>query len=84
MEKLRRSESKCIPAGVDYNAIPSLRAETRQKLTKIRPETLGQAARISGITPADVAVLSIFLRKGRRSISETPEIDIGSADEEAI
>jgi tRNA uridine 5-carboxymethylaminomethyl modification enzyme len=70
VEKLRRSESKGIPVGVDYNAIPSLRAETRQKLTKIRPETLGQAARISGITPADVAVLSIFLRKEKPAVSE--------------
>ncbi len=50
-----RQEGKTIPAGIDYAAINGLRAEAVQKLTKIRPETLGQAARISGVTPADVS-----------------------------
>jgi tRNA uridine 5-carboxymethylaminomethyl modification enzyme len=48
---------------LDYDAIPSLRAETRQKLSSIRPATFGQAARISGITPADLALLSVYLEK---------------------
>jgi tRNA uridine 5-carboxymethylaminomethyl modification enzyme len=61
--KLRNNEEKRIPLKLDYQVIPGLRTETRQKLEKVRPETLGQAARISGITPADVALLSVYLRK---------------------
>ena len=63
IEKLRAREDKRIPIDIDFNAVPSLRPESRQKLTKIRPETLGQAARISGVTPADVAILSIYIQK---------------------
>ena len=48
---------------MDYEAISGLRAETRQKLSSIRPATFGQAARISGVTPADLALLSVFLEK---------------------
>ncbi len=62
IEKLRLREDKRIPSDIDFAAVPSLRPESRQKLTKIRPETLGQAARISGVTPADVAILSVFLQ----------------------
>ena len=62
IEKLRLREDKRIPADLDFAAVPSLRPESRQKLTKIRPETLGQAARISGVTPADVAILSVYLQ----------------------
>ena len=64
VERLHNSEAKRIPPTLDYLAIPSLRAETRQKLAKVRPETLGQAARISGITPADIALLSIVIQRG--------------------
>ncbi len=63
IEKLRRSEEKLIPAHLDYAVIPSLRAETRQKLASIRPATFRQAARISGVTPADLALLSVYLEK---------------------
>jgi tRNA uridine 5-carboxymethylaminomethyl modification enzyme len=50
---------------LDYASIPGLRNESRQKLSAIRPATLGQASRISGVTPADVALLSVWLRKQR-------------------
>jgi len=63
IEKLRRSEEKRLPAHLDYDAISGLRAETRQKLSAIRPATFGQAARISGVTPADLALLSVYLEK---------------------
>ena len=56
-------ESKKIPADIDYNNIKSLRIEARQKLMDIRPETLGQASRISGVSPADISVLQIYLTK---------------------
>jgi tRNA uridine 5-carboxymethylaminomethyl modification enzyme len=61
-----RQEGKVIPSWVDYSAINGLRAEATQKLSSVRPETLGQAARISGVTPADIALLSVWIAKGER------------------
>jgi tRNA uridine 5-carboxymethylaminomethyl modification enzyme len=61
--KAVRAESKPIPDSIDYTAILGLRAEARQKFNHVRPGTLGQAGRISGITPADIALLSIYLQK---------------------
>jgi tRNA uridine 5-carboxymethylaminomethyl modification enzyme len=58
-----RAESKAIPLSINYANILGLRAEALQKFNKIRPGTLGQAGRISGITPADIALLSIYLEK---------------------
>ena len=63
IEKLRLREDNLIPATLDFAKVPSLRPESRQKFAKARPETLGQASRISGVTPADIAILSIFLRQ---------------------
>jgi len=62
--KTVRQEGKPIPDWVDYSAINGLRVEATQKLSKIRPETLGQAARISGVTPADMALLSVWVMRG--------------------
>jgi tRNA uridine 5-carboxymethylaminomethyl modification enzyme len=62
--------SQYIPDGLDYANIAGLRAETRQKLTAVRPTSLGQAARISGITPADIAIVSIWLTKNNLHRSE--------------
>src|SRR4029077_15715784 len=59
-----RQESRPIPGWVDYSRISGLRVEATQKLSKTRPETLGQAARISGVTPADVALLAIRIARG--------------------
>ncbi len=64
--KTVRQEGKPIPDWVDYAAINGLRVEATQKLAKIRPETLGQAARISGVTPADMALLSVWVMRGER------------------
>jgi tRNA uridine 5-carboxymethylaminomethyl modification enzyme len=61
VERFRRMESKSIPAQFDYAAVPQLRHEAREKLTRVRPTSLGQASRISGITPADLAVLLFYL-----------------------
>jgi tRNA uridine 5-carboxymethylaminomethyl modification enzyme len=63
IERQRAQEEESIPPGLDYAAIPSLRLEARQKLRDYAPETLGQASRISGITPADISVLSVWVRK---------------------
>jgi tRNA uridine 5-carboxymethylaminomethyl modification enzyme len=61
--KLECRQNQIIPDGLDYSKIGGLRAETRQKLAALRPTSLGQAARISGITPADIAIISIWLSK---------------------
>lgn len=59
----KRLEEKILPKDVDYDKIGGLRIEARQKLNKIRPENLGQAGRISGVSPADIAVLIVFLNQ---------------------
>ncbi len=61
--QLERRKEQVIPDGVDYSQISGLRSETRQKLAALRPTSLGQAAHISGITPADIAIISIWLSK---------------------
>ena len=61
IQQLAQSEGRPIPAGFSYERIPGLSNEVRQKLTRVRPETLGQAGRIPGVTPAAVAVLDIYL-----------------------
>ncbi|HEU4679431.1 MAG TPA: hypothetical protein VFS35_07920, partial [Terrimicrobiaceae bacterium] len=61
-----RQESKPIPEWVDYSKISGLRVEATQKLSRILPETLGQAARISGVTPADISLLAVWLARGER------------------
>jgi tRNA uridine 5-carboxymethylaminomethyl modification enzyme len=65
--RARKWEDRPLPAGLDYTLVRGLRAETVQKWTAIQPETLGQAGRISGITPADVSLLAIWLEKNRRT-----------------
>jgi tRNA uridine 5-carboxymethylaminomethyl modification enzyme len=67
VQRLRDSEARRVPGGLDYAAIPGLSREVRDKLIRVRPETLGQAARIPGITPAAIAVLDIFLNLVQRA-----------------
>ena len=64
IEKFRRLEHKAIPIHIDYGTIPHLRREAIEKLGKVRPGSLGQAARISGISPADIATLLVYLKRG--------------------
>ena len=59
---MRRLESRTIPPETDYGAMKHLRIEAKEKLEKMRPIDLAQASRISGITPADIAVLTVYLR----------------------
>ena len=61
VERFQRMESRPIPVSFDFAAVPQLRAEAREKLSRVRPANLGQAGRISGICPADLAVLMIYL-----------------------
>ena len=63
VNQFRRQEAQRIPGDIDYEEVPNLRTEARQKLARIRPASIGQAARISGVSPADVAVLLVYLKK---------------------
>jgi tRNA uridine 5-carboxymethylaminomethyl modification enzyme len=72
--QLERRQQQVIPNWLNYNEIPGLRSETRQKLATTRPNSLGQAARISGITPADVSIISIWLYKTNLCKKPTMEV----------
>lgn len=63
--RLRRQEAKKIPKDIDYDQIEGLATEAREKFAKIRPETLAQAERISGVNPADLAILSVYVQNGK-------------------
>ena len=65
VEHFKKIESKKIPENIDYDDIASLRIEARQKLSKLRPISIGQASRISGVSPADVSVLLVYLEQGK-------------------
>ena len=73
VERFKSLESKQIPDSFDYAAVPSLRTEARVKLQKIRPQTLGQASRISGVSPADIAILTVWLKRGSTPATVTQE-----------
>ena len=62
-EKMLKYEEKIIPKDLDYQKVPNLASEARQKLSKVNPTTLGQALRISGVNPSDISILMIYLRK---------------------
>lgn len=62
-KEMRRMEAKKLPTDVDYSTISGLRMEAQEKLNKVKPENIGQASRISGVSPADISVLLIYLRK---------------------
>jgi tRNA uridine 5-carboxymethylaminomethyl modification enzyme len=68
---LKSLEDKQIPTAFDYSLVPSLRSEARQKLSKIRPATIGQASRISGVSPADLSILMVWLKRGNEPERET-------------
>ena len=75
VEQFKKMEEKKIPDEIDYEAVPSLRIEARQKLKKIRPENLGQASRISGVSPADISVLLVYLEHYKRSMQCNTNVD---------
>jgi tRNA uridine 5-carboxymethylaminomethyl modification enzyme len=73
VEKLQAAEGRPIPPQFDFAAIRGLRTEARQKLAVHRPATLGQASRISGVTPADLALLSVILDRPHRTLAPAEE-----------
>ena len=66
IERFKKLEEKRLDEDIDYESIDGLRLEARQKLSKIRPLNIGQASRISGVSPADINVLMVYLEKRRR------------------
>lgn len=71
-DRLKNLETKMLPASLNFHAIPNLRLEARQKLDQIRPLTLGQAARISGVSPADISALAVWLKRGTANNDAAP------------
>ncbi|HAB19311.1 MAG TPA: tRNA uridine-5-carboxymethylaminomethyl(34) synthesis enzyme MnmG [Verrucomicrobiota bacterium] len=71
--RFRNFEDKAIPAWLDYQVVPGLRTEARQKLEKVRPSTFGQASRISGVTPADVSLMMVWAKRGPGSAARDPD-----------
>ena len=64
IKEMQKLEKRLLPQNMDYNKISGLRIEARQKLTKLQPASIGQASRISGVSPADIAVLLVQMEKG--------------------
>jgi len=62
-EKMRKMENKKIPKDIDYDKVPNLASEARVKLKEVRPESFGQAIRISGVNPSDVSILSVYMKR---------------------
>ena len=71
IDRMSRQEGRRIPPDIDFTAIPALKKEAQLRFSEIQPETLGQAARIPGVTPADIAILTIWLEKRERVASST-------------
>ena len=70
VEQYKKMEKKKIPENIDYHDIPSLRLEARQKLISFHPSSVGQASRISGVSPADISVLLVYLERFQRGESK--------------
>ena len=80
VEKMRSMENCRIPTSLDYSAVAAIRNESRQKLSAIRPATLGQASRVSGVTPADISVLMVHLAAlSRKALPATPPLTTTSS-----
>ena len=67
IQRQKGLENLIIPDGIDYNKMDGLRLEARQKLNNIKPKNVGQASRISGVSPADISILIIYLKKQENS-----------------
>ncbi|MBM3839710.1 MAG: tRNA uridine-5-carboxymethylaminomethyl(34) synthesis enzyme MnmG [Verrucomicrobia bacterium] len=72
--KFKAMEDKRIPSWLDYSTVPGFRTEARQKLERIRPETLGQAARISGVSPADVSLIMVWMKRNPAQWPDKPAV----------
>jgi tRNA uridine 5-carboxymethylaminomethyl modification enzyme len=78
VERFRRLEHKALPRDLDYDTVPQLRAEAREKFRRVRPHSLGQAGRISGVSPADIATLLVYLK--RRNLGSSSRSQVSRED----
>jgi len=83
--RMKNLEAKVIPSAFDYSIVPSLRLEARQKLAMVRPKTIAQAGRISGVSPADISILLVWLKRVNvnNSSREKPSIDEQGCESES-
>ena len=79
IERAEKIEHQKIPAWINYDEIKALRFESREKLKKIQPDNLGQASRISGVNPSDIAILSIWIKKSAKQTTHSDESGYRSA-----
>ena len=84
VHRTKRLEEHLIPESIDYGTIPHLRTQARQKLLRTRPRTIGQASRVEGVTPADIAILLVYLEKLRSAPSERNRELLDSAGVERV
>ena len=84
IEKFRKLESQRLPGDLDYSTLDGIRLEARQKLNDFRPDSVGQASRISGVSPADINVLLIHLEKMKYAKREKNGGKISPAGEEKV
>ena len=80
ISRFRSMEDKQIPEWLNYEKVPSLRREARQKLSVIRPKTLGQASRISGVSPADISIVMVWMKRGPNPVVEENEVLAARSD----
>jgi tRNA uridine 5-carboxymethylaminomethyl modification enzyme len=79
VQAFRAMEHRYIPEDIDYAEIPALSSEAREKLSRYRPRSLGQASRIAGVSPSDISVLHIYLAKRKRErTAHTEKVDESS------
>ena len=83
IERIKSVQLKAIPSGFDYSSVPSLRLEARQKLAQICPSTLGQASRIPGVSPADISILMVWLKRCGAPPNEKTENNSAESSAEA-
>lgn len=81
--RFKTLEDKQIPAWLDYNSVHSLRPEARQKLIKVRPATLGQASRISGVSPSDISLVMVWMKRGPNDILSDEPKQCGAVEHQA-
>ncbi|MEY3708311.1 MAG: glucose-inhibited cell-division protein, partial [Pseudomonadota bacterium] len=74
VERQQAQESTALPTDIDYNKVAGLSVEVKQKLMRVRPATLGQASRISGVTPAAISLLMIHLKRARKTPASELEV----------
>jgi tRNA uridine 5-carboxymethylaminomethyl modification enzyme len=79
VERFRKMEERRIPAGLDYHAVPGLSTEVRERLSAVRPESLGQASRVPGVTPAALSVLAVWCHRTQAMDAAAASAHVGSS-----